>query len=97
MTLENMISKTALAKLRRRRVHIGALGPMAQSVIHQHTRQHRFRDRRGAQAHAGIVAASGLHCGRFAVDVDGTARYADGRRRLEARIQEPGRGLRFST
>ena len=32
---------------------------MAQVVIHEHDREHRLRDRRGAQPHTRIVAAGG--------------------------------------
>ena len=77
MTLENMNSKTALAKLGRRCGHVGALRPMPQRVIHQHAGQHRFGDGRGAQADTRVVASGGLHRGGLAVDIDGAARYAD--------------------
>ncbi len=44
---------------------------VAQVVVHQHERQHRLGDRRGAQAHAGIVPPGGDDLDRFARDVDG--------------------------
>ena len=51
--------------------HVGVLRAMAQVVVHQHDGEHGFADRRGAQAHAGIVAAGGD-------DFDGVARDVDG-------------------
>src|SRR5207302_1634852 len=56
---------------------------MAQRVIHQHAGEHRLRDRRRADAHAGVVAAGGLYRGRFALAVDRAAWQADARGRLE--------------
>jgi hypothetical protein len=43
--------------------HIGALGAVAQRMVHHHQRQHGLGDRRGADAHAGVVAALGDHLG----------------------------------
>jgi hypothetical protein len=64
-------------------VHIGALGAVAQRVLHHHQRQHGLGDRRGADAHAGVVAALGDHFGGTALDVDRLARRQDGTGRLD--------------
>src|SRR3546814_6865098 len=42
---------------RRYLAHVAALRAVAQGLVHQHQRQHRLADRRGADAHAGVVAA----------------------------------------
>jgi hypothetical protein len=42
-------------------VHIAALRPMPQRVVHQHQRQHGLGNRRGADADAGVVATKGFH------------------------------------
>ena len=47
---------------------------MAQVVIHQHQREHRLGDRRGAQSDARIVAAGRDDLDAVAVDVDRAAR-----------------------
>ncbi len=51
---------------------------MPQGMVHQHEGQQRFGDGRGADAHAGVVAALGDDFGALAVDVDGLARADDG-------------------
>src|SRR5258706_3683701 len=56
---------------------------MPQGVIHQYASQHRLGDGRRPDPHARIVAAGGLDRGRGAADVDGPARQADARGRLE--------------
>ena len=66
--------------------HVGVLRAVAQVMIHQHDRQHRLGDRRGAQADAGIVAAGGHHFDRIAVQVDGAPRHLDARGRLQAQV-----------
>src|SRR3546814_4185478 len=38
---------------RRHLAHVAALRAVAQGLVHQHQRQHRLADRRGADAHAG--------------------------------------------
>ena len=52
---------------RRRRDHVGVLRAVAQRVVHQHDREHRFGDRRRADADARVVPA-------VRVDDDRTAR-----------------------
>src|SRR5690554_8079028 len=39
--------------------HVATLGAVAKRLVHEHQRQHRLADRRGADADAGIVAAGG--------------------------------------
>src|SRR5260221_1555053 len=56
---------------------------MAQRVVHQHAGEHRLRDGRRANAHAGVVAAGGLYRGRLAFAVDRAARNADAGSGLE--------------
>ncbi|KAF1858516.1 hypothetical protein Lal_00015033 [Lupinus albus] len=71
------------AQARRVHAHVAALGAVHQRVVDQHQRQHRFRDRRRADAHARVVAAERLDHHRVARPVDGAARRADRRRRLD--------------
>jgi hypothetical protein len=61
---------------------VAALRAVAQRVIHEHERDHRFGDRRGADADAGIVAAFGDDFGRRLRD-SRCGRESDARRRLE--------------
>src|SRR5882724_2345959 len=69
---------------RRRADHISALGAKPQIVVHQHQRQHRLGDRRGANTDAGIVPSGGDDFDGFAVNVDGLPRQGDARGRLES-------------
>jgi hypothetical protein len=45
--------------------HVAALGAVAQRLVHQHQRQHGLGNGRGADAHAGVVAAGGDHFDRL--------------------------------
>mmetsp|Transcript_6445 Transcript_6445/g.26503 ORF Transcript_6445/g.26503 Transcript_6445/m.26503 type:complete len:304 (+) Transcript_6445:1709-2620(+) len=60
-----------------RQHHIAALRPMPQRMVHQHQREHRLGNRRGADAHAGVVAAEGLDNHRLAGTVDAGLGAAD--------------------
>ena len=51
-------------------------------------RQHRLGDRRGAQAHAGIVAAGGDDLDRVAGQIDGAARHLDAGGGLERDVHD---------
>src|SRR6185436_12279838 len=53
---------------------------------HQHERQHRFGDRRGAYTHARIVAARCFNNGRRTALVDGTARQPDAGSRFDGDV-----------
>ena len=59
--LMRCVRRCLRSDLRRRALDVGALGAVAQRVVHQHQRQHRFGDGRGADADAGVVAAVGFH------------------------------------
>ena len=67
---------------RRRRRHIRVLRPVPQRVIHQHEGQHRFGDRCGANADAGVVSPVRVHDDRTPGLVDRTAVEANRRGRL---------------
>src|SRR3546814_9640553 len=68
---------------RRHLAHVAALRAVAQGLVHQHQRQHRLADRRGADAHAGVVAAGGDDLHRLAVHVHAIDRQPQARGRLE--------------
>ena len=53
------------------------LAAMAQEMVRQHQRHHRFADRHRADADAGIVAALGDDVGIVAVLIDRAARLKD--------------------
>jgi hypothetical protein len=61
---------------------------MAQQMVQQHDGHHRFGDRRGTDADAGVVAALGDDVHRVAVDIDRAARRGDARRRLERQVRD---------
>ena len=61
---------------------------MAQGMIHQHQRQHRFGNRRGTDRHARIMAAGGRHQLRLTVLVDGMALLGDARRGLDRQVDD---------
>ena len=72
------------------RHHVPALRPVTQRVIHDHDGHERFRDRGGADADAGIVAAMGNDFNRLAFEIDRAAGQADGRRRLDRDVSDDG-------
>ena len=47
---------------------------MAQHMVSEHTSHHRFGNRDGSDANAGVVAALGRDLGLFAKGVDGLSR-----------------------
>src|SRR6185437_14048957 len=80
----------------RQSVRIGsaALRAMAQHVVGEDRRHHRFADRHGADTDAGIVAALGLYLDLLAVRVDAFFRQEDRARRLHRETHDdvlPGR------
>src|SRR5260370_6696901 len=70
------------------------LPPGPQEMIRQHTRYHRFADRHGADADAGIVAAFCHDVGIGAPAIDGAAPRPNPRGRVycKPRDQRPGGG-----
>ena len=75
---DNMgLFSVSLTQLRRPAHHIRILPPMSQRVVDQHQRQHRLRNRGGANPDAGVVAAFGGHIHGIACLVDRVAREAD--------------------
>lgn len=51
-------------------LHIATLSPVAQRVVHQDQGQHGLGDRRGTNAHTGVVTTKGLDLGGVAICVD---------------------------
>ena len=63
---------------RERHDHIAALCAVTQRMVYHHQRQQCFCNGRGANAHARVVAAFGLHLYRVASAVDAVTRREDG-------------------
>src|SRR5687767_8157357 len=77
-----------------RRLVQPALRAVAQQMIRQHHRHHRFAHRNGADADAGVEAAGGDDVDLFAGGVDALARLIDGGGRLDGEAHQyvlPGR------
>ena len=64
-----------------RRMHVAALGAVAQRMLHHDQRQHRLGDRRRPDADAGVVAALGHHLDRRR---PGTSRHVTQRNEPDA-------------
>src|SRR5687768_1472687 len=62
---------------------VAALRAMPQRLVHQHQRQHRLADWRGADADAGIVATGGDDVDFVAFDIHAARRQAQAGGRLE--------------
>jgi hypothetical protein len=82
-------ARTAPARdVGRARAHVHVLRAVAQVVIHEHDRQHRFRDRRGAQPDARVVPPGGDDLHRVAGRVDGRAGDLDAGGGLERQVRD---------
>src|SRR5690606_13813232 len=73
-----------------RRAGAATLPSVAQCMIHQHDSQQGFGDRRGAYAHARIMAPQGLHLNRLPIPVYGLAFYANAGCRLDGNGNRDG-------
>src|SRR5690606_34400069 len=65
------------------RADVATLGAMAPGLVHQPPGHHRFRDGRGADADAGVMATGGDHLDRIAVHVHGGSGQAQAGSGLE--------------
>ena len=64
-------------------IHIAALRPVAQRMVHQYQRQHGFSNWCRAYAHARIVTTKGLHHHWLTIAVNRAARRAYAGSRLD--------------